>query len=345
MKSILVMIVSAALFVAASGESFQSDSAAGLDTNRTKADSLQAAAEKLEAKALALEAQLDSLNDEPHGLRNDLEEAIGNLRMEIGEIRENIEKAISGLLESQEEVEEECEKRIQGEIELRKEKSGRKQLKFSFVSGMEYSFLDTDPLLRSLVRNARSTRDNDFDFGNKGMLMLSFMWYHSLDNGIRVGNDFSGGYKQFQSEPYGNDDMNGEENPADSVIILRVIPAFLGFICEKAFDLQSMQLFGGFMIGAGTTVVIENKEPLSSDFIGGTHEEKGERSYGVVFAPVFAWDLHCGMALKPAESMSIGIDGVLRFAYAYEGFTRINDGDAFSCSPGIRLRLSFGRAV
>jgi len=63
----------------------------------------------------------------------------------------------------------------------------------------------------------------------------------------------------------------------------------------------------------------------------------------VALAPAFAWDVHGGLAFRLAPRLHIGLDGVVRFAYAYRGYG-VGFGDFVTVSPGVRMRLTFGSA-
>jgi hypothetical protein len=212
--------------------------------------------------------------------------------------------------------------------------------------GVEYHRLDTDPLIENLAQKARSTQMKNFDFENNHMLMLTLMGYYNVENNLRVGNSIMAGYKSFTSDVYRtvrDDGLFGSQDSVDSVSTLRIIPAYIGFVCEKAFIFEPVNFFVGFVIGGNLTIAIEEEEEQDSDMLNFNDDDIDPR-FRVAFAPAFAWDVHGGVAFKLTDKMHIGVDGVLRFAYAYEGFIQINDGDAFSFSPGVRLRLSFGSA-
>ena len=311
------------------------------DAGKALADSLQQAADSLDEKATELENLLRGVEESGDSdLRDEIEDQIEELRAVIEDIRKRVEETLEDLRDSQEEAVE----RIEDRIEEREERRHAG----SFIFGIEYAHLDTRSL-RYLQDHDRSLMGKyRFDFNDNNMLMLGLTGYYNLQNNVRVGNGLYAGYKSFQSDEYAThyfDSVMNESVPVDSVVTLRVIPVYIGFICEKAFIFESVNFFAGIMLGGNLSIVVKEEElaQLESSFISGDHDEDEESNYSVAFAPAVAWDVHGGMAFRLSERVHIGIDGLVRFAYAYEGYGA-GFGDFLSVCPGVRLRLTFGNA-
>jgi hypothetical protein len=54
-------------------------------------------------------------------------------------------------------------------------------------------------------------------------------------------------------------------------------------------------------------------------------------------------ELNAGVLARLGPLFQIGLDGVLNVVYSPDGFG-VGYGDFYSVSPGVRLRLLFGRA-
>ena len=318
----------------------ESGSTEEFEAKKARADSLEQEADSLDRKALQLENQLDAIEENRSDLQEEIKVQIENLRETIDNIEERVEDAVNDLKDAQEEAE--------GQLEDRMEKREEHKHAGSFIFGIEYSHLDAAPL-KYLAKHDKSLMDKyPFDFADNNMLMFGFMGYYNMDNNVRVGNGLYAGYKSFQSDPYStvsvDSILNISEN-VDSVVTLRVIPAYIGFICEKAFIFDPVNFFAGIMLGGNLTVIVkeEQRSELTSTFISDDYDDERDSRYSVALAPAIAWDIHGGMAFKLAPRMHIGIDGVVRFAYAYEGYGA-GFGDFLSVNPGVRLRLTFGNA-
>ncbi|MBN1758007.1 MAG: hypothetical protein JW863_06810 [Chitinispirillaceae bacterium] len=311
-----------------------------LDAKKAIADSLQQAADSLDLKAQQLEEQLRNIEKSRTDLRDEIEEQIENLREVIEDIKEQVEKTLDDLRESQDEAVERLEEQIEEREEHRH--AG------SFIFGIEYSHLDTDPLRYLQDHDKSLTGKYNFDFNDRNMLMFGLMGYYNMQSDVRVGNGIYAGYKSYQSDEYTTiavDSLFNTSEEVDSIVTLRVIPMYIGFICEKAFIFEPVNFFAGIMLGGNLSFIIKEEEraQMNSSFISDDYDDNGGSDYSFAFAPAVAWDVHGGMAFRLSEHMHIGIDGVMRFAYAYEGYGA-GFGDFLSVSPGVRLRLTFGNA-
>ncbi|MBN1307378.1 MAG: hypothetical protein JXA18_05640 [Chitinispirillaceae bacterium] len=363
------LLVTAFFRIAASaGAGFSLD--AELRIKKMQADSLQRRADSLENEASHLEERLDDIREgreKREDLKDNIEEAIEDLRDRIDDLKDDIEAANREISDAEEELRDKAddleenrrealedirEKReeaiedIRESLEETKEDSEERRQVGSFILGFEYSYLDVRPF-ETLVKNT----EGRFDFSNSHMLMFGLMGYYNTESNVRVGNGIYAGYKLFESDPYdgtSSDIVFGQPDTADTVITLRAIPAYVGFICEKAFVFDPVNLFAGFMLGGNITTAIVQKEVLTDDIFGDDDEEEGDNIH-VFLAPEIAWDVHGGVAFRLAKNMHMGIDGLVRFAYAYQGLRGVGTNrrgtrEFFTVNPGVRLRLTFGSA-
>jgi hypothetical protein len=337
------------------------------DDKKAQADSLQLQADSLEAQATALERQLDTLGDQNDDFTTGLKREIDKLHDEIMTVRDKIAAAVNDIIKSADSIDDSTPEEPPDHFEPQSEgidQSGRIEppeqvegsseypdvgkSRTSFIVALEYTRFDVDPL-EHLAQHDRSLTGKQFDFSDNQMLTFGLMWYYSKDNSVRVGNGLYVGYKRFDSDVYRgakNDTLPGSLPPPDSLATLRVIPTYFGFLCEKAFVYDPVNFFAGIMLGGNLTVVVKEEEEarLVSSFIDDEDfgDDDGGR-FSVALSPAIFWDVHGGMAFTLSENIHIGIDGVVRFSYAYEGFGA-GFGDFLSVDPGVRVRLTFGKA-
>ncbi len=261
---------------------------------------------------------------------DEIHEEIDELKEDLNETREELKEYID---EVKEDIEEEQEERTD------RKKGG------AFVLTTGITWLDKDPF-KELNKKELSLKSKEFDFDNNKTLMLGLNGYYEVENGMRLGNSLSAGYKVFQSDPYTCIfvDSLSDSIPVDSIVTLRVIPAYFGFICEKAFLFPYFNIFAGFMIGGGATVVLKTGDLSSgsSAFINDDTNSSENPKVSVAVAPAFMWDLHVGTAVSLSESFHIGFEGQSLFAYVHDGFGPGYKG-IVTVSPGLRIRLIFGK--
>lgn len=343
---------------------------AELKVKKGEADSLEQVADSLEERAAQLEERLGDirdLKDDRDDVKEDLEEEIGELHEVIANLRERVEEANKNIrdarddmydhhddikemrseaLEDINETRREALEDINESKEEAREDIAERAQRGSFVAGFEYSLLDTDPL-RDLVKNDKtlSYASDKFSFSNDNMMMFTLMGYYNLENDVRVGNGLFAGYKAYQSKPFAGQDGDDDDLEPDSTIAtLRVIPVYLGFICEKAFVYDPVNFFFGIMVGGNLSIVVKETQPAetASPFME-ADDDDDDHDFSVALAPAFSWDVHGGLAFRLAPKFHLGFDGVVRFAYAYQGYGA-GFGDFVTVSPGVRLRLTFGNA-
>lgn len=309
-------------------------------------DSLQARASALESEAAALEGQLESLSggdsvDSRDGLANEL----ARLEKELGAVRELVNGAFEEVYEQLTETKAYIDEKVEAESGETDALRPQRRHAGACVVTFEYAHLDMDPI-KKFLRTDISLKDKEFSQLSNQIMMVGLMGYYSTENNVRIGNGIFGGYKSYQSEVYAQmklDSLGDEIGLVDSLVTLRVIPVYAGFICEKAFVYDVVTFYGGMMLGGNMTIIVKEEQEYhqNSLFFGTDEDRKGAVS--VAFAPAVAWDFHGGFTVSLAKYVHLGIDGVMRFAYAYEGFGPYF-GDFLSVSPVVRLRLSFGSA-
>lgn len=295
--------------------------------NEERTDSNQEAQEEFDD-------EIEELREEIKDARNSLDEEFEELHEDIEEVKENIEEEL-------EEIKEEAEE---------DKHSG------SFVFCPRLTWLDKEPL-KLLKKSDGNLSDKVFSFNNNKAFMLGFMNYYSIENNFRIGTDIACGYKQFECNPYQSTVMDTVLTTTgavdsiipltvDSIISLHVIPAHIGFICEKVFRFVKWDIFTGFMIGGGALVVIKNNKlyKVNNIFIDGNYSDTTtQNNLSAVVAPSFNWDIHAGTAVEIAPKFYVGMDCAVNFSYAHNGFNGRTK-DFVSINPAIRLRLSVGGA-
>lgn len=274
----------------------------------------------------ALREEIEDLKENIDDLRDDIEDDLEDIEEDLTETNEDIREDLEDLKEDKEE----------------NRNGGGAVISFQLIK------LDMDPI-KSLCVNDPELKLRTFDFSRDNALIFSVMGYYNIENGISVGNIFSGGYKTFRSDVYGKQviDSATTDTTYDSLsTALNIIPVSIGFVCEKAFTFYRVHVFMGLMLGGSAKIIIKEIEHNnSSAFIGTENEnfdDENEDQYSVAFSPAVAWDFHGGVAFQIAPMLNIGVDGVLGFEYAYNGYGAAF-GDYFSFTPGIRFRLNVGR--
>ncbi len=295
-------------------------------------DDLEEDIAETEEKIKELELQKSGAQTPPEA-ETEIQREIDNLKSELDATREEMKNYIK------DEVHENIDEKLEEREERLERKNGG-----AFVITTGITWLDRDPF-RELQKKEQSLKSKEFDFDNNKTFMLGLHGYYDIENGLRIGNSLSAGYKMYQSEPYTGIvvDTLGDTSLVDSLITLRVIPACFGFICEKAFLFPYFNIFAGFMVGGGATVVLKTAE-LSSGNSVFINDNDSDYSYktSVAVSPAFMWDVHLGTAVSLSKYFHIGVEGQLLFAYAHDGFGP-GYTDAVSVSPGIRLRMVVGK--
>jgi hypothetical protein len=318
------------------------------DIRRAKADSLQLQADSLEARASQLERQLDTLENGSDDFKTELKLEVDKIHSEIMAVKDKIAAVVNDIFSPVDIADAAPAEDPPDQDKVVIEERKVKKYYGSFIVALEYTRFDVGPL-EHLAENDRSLTGKHFDFSDNQMLTFGLMGYYSKDNSVRVGNGLYAGYKLYHSDVFKGsqtDSLSETVATVDSVITLRVIPTYFGFLCEKAFMYDPVSFFAGIMLGGNLTVVVKEEQEarLVSSFINDADRNDDENGrFSVALSPAVFWDVHGGMGFKLSDNMHFAIDGVLRFAYAYEGFGA-GFGDFLSVNPGVRVRLTFGNA-
>ncbi|MBN1984293.1 MAG: hypothetical protein JW795_22400 [Chitinivibrionales bacterium] len=261
-----------------------------------------------------------------------VDEAIERLEEKIEKINEKIEETIEQSKEAETE-------RIETVYENQRHPGG------AFVLAPQIQFIDNGPI-KTICLGEHDLKKRTFHFSGRSGFNLAFLGYYDLGNGFRIGNELAFGYKRFRSDIYSDslfDSLQKKNILVDSMVNLRVIPMHIGLICEKAYYYPFGNVYGGFMAGLATLVVVKNAERLSngSAFINQS-EASSDSAYSFAYAPQLIADLHIGTAVAMAQYFTVGVEAVLQCAYAPEGFISSEYGDFITVTPGIRIRMAFG---
>jgi|WetSurMetagenome_2_1015567.scaffolds.fasta_scaffold244027_2 hypothetical protein len=215
----------------------------------------------------------------------------------------------------------------------------------AFVLMPELAWLDNGPLDK-LIKKEGSLKDLSFNLQKRNAnFMLGIGGIHDHGNGFRTGFSLHAGYKSFVSETF----TGGISRVLrDSVALLRVIPAYGGFTFDKAYHFYDMTLSFGTMLGGGVSIL--NREFYDVEESGAftttikdTSEDDEVTVGDWAFAPMFTFDLHAGVAFGLSPLLHLGIEAVALCCYSPEGYGYAT-GEFFTINPGLRLRLSVGKA-
>jgi hypothetical protein len=211
-------------------------------------------------------------------------------------------------------------------------------------------------ILQRLTNYETDLQQLGFDMTDNRIFMLGGMGYSENDAGVRVGSGLWIGYKKYTSTVYeGPYREPGQIAPAvveELYTTLRIIPVYAGMLVEKNFDLNYVTLFAGGFFGGGALLIHKIEEKAGDIFFDDSdyeyeydaNDSLHVNAGAIAVAPGVYADLHGGVAVKLAPSVQLGLEGVLTFAYAPDGFvTGAGFGDFVTVSPGLRARLIFGR--
>lgn len=211
--------------------------------------------------------------------------------------------------------------------------------------GIQTIWLDLGPF-QELVSKESHLKDKSFELdGERATLMLGLLGHHESPTGFRGGMAFWVGYKRLMSDVFPPDQDTATH---DSVSILRIIPAYGGFNFDKVFKFYHTSFTVGGMIGGGAYVVHSRSydKTLAEAFVpidDSDSTDDIERGAWAV-APFVAWEARAGVTASLAPFLHLGLEGLVLMTYAPEGFG-IATGDFFTASPGIRLKIIFGKVV
>jgi hypothetical protein len=211
----------------------------------------------------------------------------------------------------------------------------------------EMFWLDNGPL-SELINKEPSLEDLSFKLHKRNsVFMLGLGGVHDHGYGLRTGFSLHGGYKSFHSENFTGGTARA---PRDSVAMLRLIPAYGGFTFEKAFRFYDMTLSVGTMIGGGIFILnrefydVEESGAFTKSYEDTSDEDDNEdNSRNWAFAPTFAFDFHAGVSFELSPLLHLGIEAIALCFYSPEGYGYAT-GEFFTVNPGLRLRLSVGKA-
>jgi hypothetical protein len=209
-------------------------------------------------------------------------------------------------------------------------------------------WLDTD-LLTRVVDFEQNLQPLTFDFSNNYAFSLGGMGL-SDRHGFRFGGGLWFGYKSFDSDEHIRTltDSTGDTlQQYQAVTTLRVFPVYGGLLTEKSFDISRISLFAGGFLGGGAYFIWEQIRKVDQIFSDSEADSVDwtEQNNAVAIAPMVVMDIHGGISVEITPIFHLGVEAVLLMSYAPEGFvTGSGFGDFFTVSPGIRLRVTTGRA-
>jgi hypothetical protein len=192
--------------------------------------------------------------------------------------------------------------------------------------------LDMEPV-RDLLRLMPSMRGKTFD-GLDGSRFQPFyttggMGYIGLGDGARIGGGGMHGERYFTSNTFAG----------DSIVSMRVIVDYGGFLADRAFNRDQFVFIAGMMVGGGS---------LSTSFRSGEHDifttldrntdSMQDRRYS---APFFLFEFHGSLSYSIVSFLHIGVDAALPFFFSAQGFES-STASFTSANPAVRIRMIFG---
>jgi len=193
----------------------------------------------------------------------------------------------------------------------------------------------------------------DFPFDRNFCAMLGSLGYSRVsDAGFRAGGGWWVGYREFHSPDSFErvlppDTAGGDTLRYNATIILRMIPMYAGFLGEKAFEFPGFNMFCGFMFGGGAYMMHKQIVKRGDLFVNTGDDSlnwKGDNN-GFAIAPLIIGDLHAGATVSLSPAAHLALEGFVLLSYAPDGFVTGNGfGDFYTISPGIRMRVLFGKA-
>ena len=215
----------------------------------------------------------------------------------------------------------------------------------AFILSPQIFWLDNGPL-DALIKKESTLQDRSFRLRQRSpVFMLGFGGIHDHGNGLRTGFSLHGGYKSFTSETYTG---GTARNPRDSVVMLRLIPAYGGFTFEKSYTAYDMTFSAGTMIGGGIFCLYRKFYDVEEAGAFSSAPDSVEDDDAMVardwaFAPTFAFDFHAGVSYRLSPLLHLGIEAVALCFYSPEGYGYAT-GEFFTFNPGLRLRLCIGKS-
>lgn len=268
--------------------------------------------------------------------RAESQEARGELAEALAEAREEAAETTAEFREEIAEQEQErCEERC-------RQAGGAFQIQALFLD---------DRFLDYVKKYSSDEERPHLSLNDRMVLMIGGMTHATYPGDIRVGAGGYAGYKVYRSSAYdvsSVDSVTGDTTTHTVATTLRVIPALLGGVFEKNFQLGPVGIFGGTLLGGGVFVLVRQVSPAGDIFVDVDDEYDGSFDGGVsvAVAPCLVGDLHAGVTVRVAPGLHLGVEFMTLFTYAPEGFaTGAAASDLFTASPSARLRLQFGRSA
>jgi hypothetical protein len=230
------------------------------------------------------------------------------------------------------------------------ESESRPRINGSGLFTVQLTFLDRD-LLHDIVRYEKDLLGRTFDFGDNHVTMFGMLGYVDVGSGVRLGGGGWGGYRRFDSDQFTRiltDSLGDTTHEYDAVATLRVIPAYGGFVFEKAFDFGRFNVFGGALLGSGLLIIHKQFRQVEDIFVSSPNDSLDwtAQNNGVAVAPLMVGDIHGGLDFALSRYFQLGADASVMVKYANNGFVSgTGFGDFYTVEPGIRLRFIFGKAI
>jgi hypothetical protein len=182
-------------------------------------------------------------------------------------------------------------------------------------------------------------------------ILAGGMGYGGVGNGIRLGGGGWGGSKTFGATRTLNVSTADSSNQIDSLYKLTVGVGMGGFLLEKAYVIDRLNIMlGGFIGAGGISILSDRSEGKKSLFFEASEGEDDEGDYTArepdFHAQFMLTELHAGLTYSMLSWLHLGLDGWCPLFFSSSGFRNrfeqpINDG-FMSINGGVRVRIVLG---
>jgi hypothetical protein len=155
------------------------------------------------------------------------------------------------------------------------------------------------------------------------------MGYLGFGNGLRLGGGGTNGDRYYLSDAYAQ----------DSIVSFKVSVEFGGFLVEKAFSKNHLNLITGTMIGGGSmTATVRRTVRGGNTAFDLERSSNGGESKTASF---FLMELHGGFTYSIVPFLHLGADAMLPMFYSANGFETYTN-SFVTVNPALRIRFIFG---
>jgi hypothetical protein len=212
--------------------------------------------------------------------------------------------------------------------------------------------MDMQPV-HALINKYPDLKRLDFPIDSRyeTFILAGGMGYGGVGNGIRLGGGGWGGSKTFGATRTLSVSPSDTANQIDSLYKLSVGVGMGGFLLEKAYVIDRLNIMLGGFIGAGAMNIrsyrSEGKKTLFFDAGDEEYSDSSDTEREPDFRASFMLtELHGGLTYSMLSWLHLGVDGWCPLFFSSSGFANrfqqpITDG-FMSINGGVRIRIVLG---